>query len=425
MKEDFINYIWSNKLYDFNGLSVSGTGEKIKLIEAGSRNTDSGPDFFNARIKIGNTIWAGNVEIHVKSSDWLTHNHHKDEAYDNIILHVVHTDDKPVFRKNGERIPTVELRDKIDMKILDRYNSFIKSKAWIACENQIASIDRFTVFAWLEALCIERLEEKAVSISEKLKINKQDFSEIFYRQLGRNFGFNTNSEAFELLTKSVPFTLLGKHIDRVDQLEALFFGQAGLLKSPLKDNYPQSLYGEYLFLQEKYNLKPVEAKLWKFMRMRPSNFPTIRISQFVHLLHSTSGLLNKILEHNNLNELYDLFDVQANAYWHDHSYFDRPSKPKSTRLGQASVDILLINTIIPFTFIYGKIFNEEHIQDKALLWYEQIKPEKNKITNKFTSLGLIIDNAKHSQAVIHLKKNYCDKKRCLGCRFGHVLISGS
>lgn len=217
MKEDFINYIWSNKLYDFNGLSVSGTGEKIKLIEAGSRNTDSGPDFFNARIKIGNTIWAGNVEIHVKSSDWLAHRHHKDEAYDNIILHVVYTDDKPVFRKNGERIPTVELRDKIDIKILDRYNSFIKSKAWIACENQIASIDRFTVFAWLEALCIERLEDKANSIREKLKDNKQDFSEIFYRQLGRNFGFNTNSDAFELLTKSLPFSLVGKHMDRIDR----------------------------------------------------------------------------------------------------------------------------------------------------------------------------------------------------------------
>ncbi|RLD49312.1 MAG: DUF2851 domain-containing protein [Bacteroidetes bacterium] len=425
MKEDFINYIWSNKLYDFNGLSVSGTGEKIKLIEAGSRNTDSGPDFFNARIKIGNTIWAGNVEIHVKSSDWLAHRHHKDEAYDNIILHVVYTDDKPVFRKNGERIPTVELRDKIDIKILDRYNSFIKSKAWIACENQIASIDRFTVFAWLEALCIERLEDKANSIREKLKDNKQDFSEIFYRQLGRNFGFNTNSDAFELLTKSLPFSLVGKHMDRIDQLEALFFGQAGLLKGPLKDNYPQSLYREYLFLQKKYDLVPVETKLWRFMRMRPSNFPTTRISQFVHLLHSVSGMLNKILEHDNLNELYALFDVQANAYWQDHSYFDSPSKPKSTRLGQASIDILLINTIIPFTFIYGKIFNEENIQNKALIWYEQIKPERNKITNGFTSLGLIIDNAKHSQAVIQLKKNYCDKKRCLRCRFGHVLISGS
>jgi len=425
MNEDFINYIWSNKLYDFKGLSVNGTGEIIKVINTGTRNTDSGPDFFNARIMIGNTIWAGNVEIHVNSSDWMIHKHHKDEAYDNIILHVVYMDDKPVFRRNKERIPTVELKDKIEEKAIERYDSFIKSKAWIACENQIASIDRFTVFSWLETLCIERLEEKADAISKRLKNTELDFSEIFYRQLGRNFGFNTNSEAFELLTKSLPFSIVGKHIDRMDQLEALFFGQAGMLKGPLTDDYPQLLYNEYIFLQKKYNLVPVEEKLWRFMRMRPSNFPTTRISQFTHLLHSASGLLNQILEHKKLNELYALFDVHASDYWHNHSFFDRPSKPKSTRLGMASVDILLINTIIPFTFIYGKVFNEEGVQDKALKWYEQIKPEKNKITTKFTSFGLNIDNAKHSQAVIQLKKNYCDKKRCLHCRFGHVLISGS
>lgn len=423
MNEDFIYYIWKNKLYDFENLYISGTNEKVTVLNAGTKNDDSGPDFFNARVKIGDTLWAGNVEIHVKSSDWQLHKHDKDAAYDNIILHVVHIDDEPVYRKNGDRIPTLELKGKVDNRLLERYHSFISSDAWIACEKQLASIDRFTAFSWLETLCVERLEQKAVSILEKLKNNKQDFSEIFYRQLGRNFGFNTNSDAFELLTKSLPFPVVGKHIDRIDQIEALLFGQSGMLKSSLKDDYPQSLYNEYSFLRKKYGLVPIKAEVWKFMRMRPSNFPTIRISQFAHVLHSVSGLLNKVLEHENLNDIFKLFDVQASTYWHDHSKFDRRAKPKSLRLGKTSVDILLINTIIPFVFIYGKIFSKENAQERALEWYEQIKPEKNRITDKFISLGLVISNAKHSQAVLQLKQYYCDQKRCLECRFGHELIS--
>jgi len=424
LNEELLNYIWFHKLYDFNRITVNGTGEKPVIINPGTRNTDSGPDFFNARIKTGRTTWAGNVEVHVKSSDWKEHNHQNDDAYDNIILHVVYEDNEPVFRKNGEKIPTVELKGLFDEKIISTYQSFIRSSAKIACGNQLKNIDRFSRFAWMESLCIERLEEKANVIQDELENSGMDFQEIFYRKLGRNFGFNTNADAFELLTKSLPFSVIGKHTDRQDQLESLLYGQAGMLNEKLKDDYPVALNREYRFLKEKYKLKPIEPKVWKFLRMRPFNFPSVRISQFAGLLHASSGLLTRILEHNNLNDLYALFSIEASEYWHDHSRFDKKSKPKSVKLGISSVDLILINTVIPFSFIYGKLFRKEEMQDKALLWYEKIKPEKNHVTRDFLSLGLQIENAKQSQAVLQLKNNYCDKKRCLDCRFGHLLISG-
>jgi hypothetical protein len=424
LNEELLNYIWFHKLYDFNRITVNGTGEKPVIINPGTRNTDSGPDFFNARIKTGRTTWAGNVEVHVKSSDWKEHNHQNDDAYDNIILHVVYEDNEPVFRKNGEKIPTVELKGLFDEKIISTYQSFIRSSAKIACGNQLKNIDRFSRFAWMESLCIERLEEKANVIQDELENSGMDFQEIFYRKLGRNFGFNTNADAFELLTKSLPFSVIGKHTDRQDQLESLLYGQAGMLNGKLKDDYPVALNREYRFLKEKYKLKPIEPKVWKFLRMRPFNFPSVRISQFAGLLHASSGLLTRILEHNNLNDLYALFSIEASEYWHDHSRFDKKSKPKSVKLGISSVDLILINTVIPFSFIYGKLFRKEEMQDKALLWYEKIKPEKNHVTRDFLSLGLQIENAKQSQAVLQLKNNYCDKKRCLDCRFGHLLISG-
>lgn len=423
MNEEFLNYLWLNKLLEFKKLSIKDSAESIDIIDAGSRNTDSGPDFFNAKIKIDSTIWAGNIEVHVKSSDWKMHKHQKDISYDNIILHVVYEDDLPVIRNNGERIPTIELKNAFDPQILLTYKSFIRNTSWIPCEQQLINIDHFTQIAWLENLCIERLEEKARKIEEHLEITKQDFQEIFYRRLCRSFGFNTNGDAFELLAKSLPFQIVSKHINMPDQLEALFYGQGGMLKKSYKDNYPLSLKQEYEFLSLKYGLIPLDRKIWKFLRMRPSNFPTIRISQFASLIQSASGLLLNIIECNTLSDARLLFKVNATNYWQDHSDFDRLSKTKSTRLGDSSIDLIFINTIIPFTFIYGKIFKSTEFQEKAISWYEQIKPEKNHIITKFLELGLKIDNAKQSQAAIQLKKNYCDKKKCLNCRFGHTLIS--
>jgi hypothetical protein len=422
MNEEFLIYLWSYKLFYSDQLSVNKSGERIRIIHSGTRNQDSGPDFFNAKIKIGNTTWAGNIEVHVKSSDWKLHQHQKDPVYDNIILHVVYTDDAPVCRKNGEKIPTIVLKGLFNPKILDTYQSFISNSNWIPCEKQLKQIDHFTQFAWFESLCIERLEEKALTIAQQLGLSQLDFTEIFYRQLSRNFGFNTNADAFELMAKSLPFQILSRHMNRIDQLEALLYGQSGMLLKNFEDNYPNTLKKEYHFLSGKYQLKALDPKLWKFLRMRPSNFPTIRLSQLASLLISSAGQLTRMLELNRINDVRTLFKVKAHAYWLDHSNFDRISKPKSVQLGNSSIDLILINTVIPFTFIYGKILERHDVQDKALLWYEQIKAEKNSITKKYTSLGLKIENAKQSQAIIQLKKNYCDKKRCLSCRFGHSLI---
>lgn len=423
MNEEFLIYLWRYKLFQTDQLFEHETGEKIQIIHPGSRNQDSGPDFFNAKIKIENTTWAGNIEIHVKSSDWKLHQHQNDPAYDNIILHVVYTNDAPVYRANGEKIPTLVLKDLFNPQLLNTYQSFINNTNWIPCEKQLHQIDRFTQFTWLESLCIERLEEKALGIAQQLEFSQQNFTEIFYRQLCRNFGFNNNADAFELMAKSLPFQILSKHTNRLDQMEALIFGQSGLLSGKFKDDYPNALQKEYHFLSEKYQLKALDSKIWKFLRMRPSNFPTIRLSQMAALLMSSAGLLTKMLEMNRLNDIKALFKVKAHRYWLNHSNFDRVSKSKSVQLGNSSIDLLLINTVIPFTFIYGKIFELQEVQDKALLWYEQIKAEKNTITRNFLSSGLKIENAKQSQAVIQLKKNYCDKKRCLSCRFGHSLIS--
>ena len=425
MNEEFIIYLWQHKLFDFTKLTTNVTGEKVQLTHVGTRNLDSGPDFFNAKIKIGETLWAGNIEIHTKSSDWFKHNHHKDPAYDNIILHVVFTYDAPIYRKNGELIPTLELRGKFNPVIFERYTSFISNSNWIPCAKQLRKIPHFTQFAWLESLCVERLEEKAKRTEKELKQSHQDFKEIFYWQLCRNFGFNTNAHAFELLAKSLPLYVLNKHIDRLDQLEALIFGQAGLLSKTFSDAYPKSLQKEYTFLSKKYQLNPIDFKTWKFLRMRPSNFPTIRLSQFVSLLQSTSGLLPKLFEIHSLSDLKTIFKVKANEYWGKRSDFDKLTKSRSIRLGNSSIDIIFINTIIPFSFLYGKIFDKRDVQEKALSWYEEIKAEKNAITKEFLSLGLKIENAKYSQAAIHLKKIYCDKKRCLECRFGHALIHKS
>jgi hypothetical protein len=425
MSEEFVNYIWQHKLFNFDNLIESVTSKRIQVIDVGTRNNNSGPDFFNAKIKIKETIWAGNIEVHLKSSDWFKHNHQHDAAYDNIILHVVYLNDTTILRKSGEPIPTLEIKNKFNEAILENYEKFISNPNWIPCANQLINVDQFTQFAWLESLCIERLGIKSQAIEIELIQTRHDFQEIFYRQLYRSFGFNINGHAFELLAKSMPFQVMSKHIDRNDQVEAFLFGQAGMLNQPFSDAYPVALSKEYKFLSEKYNLKAIDPKLWKFLRMRPSNFPTIRMSQLAKLLQATSGILTGLFEIKRLTDIKSFFRIEANKYWLDHSDFDKPSKPKSIRIGIASIEIILINTIIPFTFVYGKLFNKSNIQEKALMWYEEIKAEKNSIIKNFISHGLKIENAKHSQAALHLKKNYCNYKKCLECRFAHTLIHGN
>jgi len=421
MNENFILYLWTFQLFQTELFTTDG--QPIRVESPGWRNADSGPDFFNGRVRIGDTLWAGNIEIHVKSSDWFKHGHQTDEAYNNIVLHVVMENDRPIQRKNGEWIPTLEIKNKFDPQLLERYTDFLSTMHPIPCNNQLQSISHFTRMSWYDALMIERLGEKTTSITNSLSSVKQYFNESFYQKLGRNFGFKTNADAMEQLTVSMPLSVLARHKDNLWQLEALLFGQAGLLSRQFKDDYPTRLLNEYNFLKGKYGLQPMDKKVWKFMRMRPANFPTIRISQLAHLLHKSPELLNTMLDAEKFSHIQSLFNVSASDYWDNHFHFDREALPKrKKKLGATSSNLIIINTIIPFLFVYSQLHERPKLQQKALIWLDQMPGEQNAVTRLFTSCGLDASSALQSQAMLQLKSAYCDKKRCLECRFGHELL---
>lgn len=423
MTEEFLQYIWKLRLFDKN-LNLT-SGEECQIIDVGTHNLDSGPDFFNARIKFDNTIWAGNVEIHTKSSDWFTHEHQLDKAYDNIILHVVYDDDKPIKRKNGEQIPTIELRNRFDKKLFETYNDFMTNRNWIPCEKMIKEVDRFVLNNWIDRLMVERLENKSGEIEDRLKFNGNNWEETFYQFLARNFGFKVNSAPFELLAKSLPLNYLGKHKNNKFQIEALLLGQAGLLTKKYKDEYPKTLQKEYLFLQKKYKLTPIDPHLWRFMRMRPSNFPTIRLAQFADLVYRSSHLFSKIIETEFLKKLTGYFELSISDYWETHYSFDKKSKKTQKKIGKNTINLIVINTVIPFLFVYGRLRNNQAIIDRALKFLDQIPGESNSILNKWNELGMSVQTAFTTQALLELKNNYCNKKKCLNCSIGNTLLKNS
>lgn len=421
LNEDFFIYLWTFQLINPN-LQTSD-GEQLTIFYQGQRNKDSGPDFFNSKIKIGDTTWAGNIEIHVKSSDWSRHNHQNDPAYDNVILHVVYQNDQNIYRNNGEKIPTLELNGRFNHKIVDRYRSFIDSGNWIPCENMIANVGHFEKMSWFDSLMTERLEQKTGKIFAELAWSKNDLQEVFYQKLCENFGFRTNGEAFRELAHALPLKILAKHASDKLQIEALLFGQAGLLSANFKDSFPLNLLSEYQFLSKKYDLNPIDKKLWKLMRLRPANFPAIRISQISIIICKLSANFNKILEAEKLSDIASLLNAETSEYWKNHFHFDKKTSPKSKSLGNSSINLILINTVVPFLFVYGKMKGSQEIQDKSVVWLEHIKAENNIIIRKFQSIGIKPDNAMHSQALLQLKNEYCDKKRCLECRIGHYLLN--
>lgn len=418
MKEEFLHYIWKYKLFKDN--SLSHNHEKIEVINQGIHNFDSGPDFFNAKIKISETIWAGNVEIHINSSDWYVHKHHKDKAYDNVILQVVLNHDKEIVRTNGQVIPSIEL--KFDQKLLTNYELLIQSESWIPCEKDIQKVDSFTVQNWLEKLTIERLEAKAEKIYKLLDQTNNSWETAFYFQLAQNFGFKLNSDPFEQLAKSLPLVYLGKHKDNLLQIEALLFGQAGFLDDESGDDYYLSLKKEYEYLRKKFSLIPLEKHVWKFLRSRPGNFPTIRIAQFAKLIFISSALFSKTLETNTIKDFYKLFLVNPSDYWGNHYLFNKKSVKKSKLLGKSAIQVILINTIVPFLFIYGKTNGKVNLQERSLKLLEDIKPEKNVIISKWNDLGIRTTSAFGTQALIQLKNVYCNHKKCLNCQIGNSLI---
>jgi len=421
MPEEFLQYIWENKLFYAKNLNTTAN-EKVEIIHPGQRNRDSGPDFFNAKIKISETIWAGNVEIHKKASDWQQHNHNTNKAYDNVILHVVETADLDVTRSNGEVIPTLELS--YPEHLSKNYQQLLDAKTWIPCENQFHKVNPVVLQLGFNRLMIERLENKTGDIEDRLEQNNNNWNETFYQMLARMFGFKVNAVPFELLAKSLPMSILAKHKNNVFQLEALLFGNSGLLNEQLLgDDYYLELRKEYSFLYKKYNLTPIESHLWKFMRLRPVNFPTVRISQLAALIHRSSGLFSRILEIEDLKELKQLFKVKASEYWNAHYNFNKSTtKTISKELGETAANTLIINVVIPFLFVYGEKQNKSELKNRALEFLEQLPPEKNSIITKWGNLGIEPRSAFDTQALLQLKNIYCEKKKCLNCQIGVKLV---
>jgi hypothetical protein len=420
MTEEFLHYIWQYRLYSPN--LVLQTGEQVEVLHPGVHNTDSGPDFFNAKIRIGETIWAGNIEIHIQSSDWKRHNHQQDMSYDNVILHVVFQDDLPVFRADGTAIPTLELDGLYNENSWKNYLKFMASRQWIPCDTMIVRVDPFLRNAWLDRILIERLERKALQVENILSTTNNDWAHTFYRLLARNMGFKLNNQAFEMLSQSLPYQFLAKHADNLFQVEAMVFGQAGLLGGTFADEYPQKLKKEYEFLKSKFDLTPIDAHLWRFMRLHPGNFPTLRLAQFASIIHHCISILSDLFSSNNVATYRKLFGAEASEYWNTHYTFDKPSTPKHKTLGLSSIDLLIINLVAPMLVAYGRRKSDTLMIEKAVDLLMQIKHENNSYTRNWAKIGIFAENAATSQALIELKSQYCDNKKCLSCSLGNALL---
>lgn len=418
MNENLLQFIW--KFQYFNKADIrTQSGEAVEIIHPGVLNINQGPDFTNAKIKIDNTIWAGSVELHVKTSDWDKHGHAGDGNYNNVILHVVYEHDA-----EQSNIPLLELRDRIARVMLQRYNELLQSTQFIPCEGQIEKVPELIITNWKDRLIAGRLERKALLIETYFNQNSYHWEESFWWLLAKNFGAKTNATAFEAIAKTIPLKVLAKHKNQLIQLEALLLGQAGLLQNiTTNDKYVLLLQKEYNFLKSKYSLQPVHFPV-HFLRMRPGNFPTIRLSQLAALIFNSAHLFSKILEEPNLKIVKRLFAVTPNDFWKYHYSLQDESYYKEKPLGEDMINNIIINTVVPVLYVYGKVNHKQSIKNRALQWLEQTPPEKNTILKGFKLLGILNKNAYDSQALIELKTQFCESKKCLDCTIGNAVLKG-
>lgn len=409
MKEEFIYYLWENRLLSKNIQTVDG--DSIYVVSVGNRNYDSGPDFLDARIRIGGTLWCGHVEIHVNASDWFRHGHQNDDAYKNVILHVVYNNDTERLA-----IPTLEIEGKFDESIYVRYNDFLQSRKWIPCERLIAGIQQFTWLSWLERIVVERLESEVKDVFSKLTENGYDWEETLYQRIMRYCGLKVNNDAFERLARLLPLRILRKHLDNRLQIEALFFGCAGFLEQSFNESYPVLLQREFKILKSKFNLTIMPTVYWRFLRLRPPNFPTIRLAQMASMVCNGENMFSKLLIANDLEPVRNLFNVEVNEYWDTHFQFEKPSRAIKKTLGETAINLLIINAVVPVLFSYGIYHDNDELKEKSLGLLNEMEPEDNVIIRKFGSLGVNVRNAQQSQALLHLYNCYCRKRKCLKCR---------
>lgn len=399
------------------------SGQSVEVIDPGLPNTNAGPDFFNAKLKIDGTLWVGNVEIHTQASDWLRHGHDRDRAYDSVILHVVSESNCDVYRTNGELVPQVILSCPESVRL--RYGELRQAEIYPPCYSILSSLPKLTIHSWLSALQVERFEQKAHAISKRLELCNHNWEDVFFITLARNFGFGLNGDVFEAWANRLPFRAIDKHRDNLFQVEAFFLGQAGLLEEEIAepDVYYQKLQKEFRYLQHKFELgAPMTTDQWRFLRLRPGNFPHVRLAQLAYLYHKEQSLFSRVMEAETLDAVKKILTARTSAYWEEHFNFKKASSHQEKRVGENAQNLIVINTVIPFLYAYGLHKADEALCERATHFLEALKAENNHVTRLWSGAGLPVFTAADSQALLQLQKEYCDKKDCLRCRFGYEYL---
>ncbi len=420
ISERLLQFIWQFQYFNKTNL-VTIDEKELHIIHPGNLNTNAGPDFIEAKIKIDNTVWAGNVELHIKSSGWYAHRHSSDPNYSNIILHVVWLFDKEVKYANGQTIATLELQPLVSKLMLEQYGKLMDAQGFVPCQDYLPVLSQLNWEAWKETLLAGRLERKSKLVLEYLHQSGQHWEETFWWLLARNFGIKVNADIFEQAAISISVNILAKHKNQIHQLEALLLGQCGLLNEDFYEDYPQLLKKEYHFLQKKYKLVPV-AKPPVFLRMRPANFPAIRLAQLAMIISQSTHLFSKIKDLKDVEAVKKLFDITANDYWHYHYRFDEATPHRPKKIGSQMTENIIVNTIVPVLFAYGIHRNENTYKEKAIAWLSQLSPEQNTITKQWKAKGINNASAFDSQALIELKNNFCSFRHCLDCAVGNKLL---
>ena len=430
--ELLLHYCWKHKLWPLQGLETTD-GRVVEVLDPGLHNHNAGPDFFNAKLKIGGTLWVGNVEIHDKSGDWYLHGHDKDAHYNNVVLHVVEMADREVQTQEGNFVPQMVL--KVPDNVRENYEELLRTDAYPPCYRIIPKLTPLLVHSWMAALQTERLEQKTVAIAERAQKAGGSWEDAYFITLARNYGFGINGDAFEEWARHIPLQAVGKHRDDLFQIEAIFLGQAGLLelstipdsyqKDALNEGYFAKLRNEYQYLAHKFSLQPMDVNLWRFFRLRPQNFPHIRISQLANLYFSRKAGLSDLLECRDVVSFAEMLRTQVTPYWETHYTFGSESVRNAKHLSPFSINLLLINTCIPMMFAYGRHAMREELCDRAFDFLEQLKAENNHIIRMWKEVGLDVKSAGDSQALIQLKREYCDKRDCLRCRIGYEYLKRS
>ena len=427
--EQLLHYCWKHKLFPVNGL-LTTDGQALEVLDPGLHNSNAGPDFFNAKVKIGGQLWVGNVEIHDRASDWFLHGHEKDVHFNNVILHVVGLADTQAETADGSRPPQMELQ--VPEQVRHNYDELIKTDSYPPCYRIIPSLSRLTKHSWMSALETERLERKTEDIKRRADRCQGSWEAAYFVTMARNYGFGINAEAMEQWALSIPLNDVGHHRDDIFQIEAFFMGQAGLLdplsiperhrQAAITDEYFFRLNNEYRFLAHKFSLQPVDFHSWRFLRLRPQNFPHIRISQLANLYFHRRASLSQLIECKDIKSVKELLSTSVTSYWQTHYAFGCESKPNEKHLSDASLNLLLINTVVPILFAFGRHKLDDTLCDRAFDFLEQLKAENNHITRTWKDIGLDVENAGDSQALIQLKNEYCDRRDCLRCRFGYEYL---